>query len=344
VTRRVRTLIVGCVLLVVLLVLAVALPVPYVILSPGGTYNTLGTIPGQSRQIIAVNGRTPNKTTGGLILLTVYESTGRVSVVDALSGWLAHDRIVVPHDSIVAPGTSQKQQNQQDTQDFVGSQDDATLAAFCELGYPQGVQVEGFETGSKATGVLKVGDNLVSINGQPANSINALTAVLQAAAPGSTATVVVQRSGATTTLGVPLVAAPAGSKGARMGVSVESGCVAPFQIDLGLANMIGGPSGGLMFALGIIDKVGTIDLTKGEQIAGTGTIDPTGAVGPIGGIQLKMIAARRAGATIFLAPASNCSDVVGNIPKGLDVVKVDTLHNAIQDLLNLQGGKSVPHC
>jgi PDZ domain-containing protein len=129
-----------------------------------------------------------------------------------------------------------------------------------------------------------------------------------------------------------------------MGVSVESGCVAPFQVDLGLADIIGGPSGGLMFALGIIDKVGTTDLTKGAQIAGTGTIDPTGKVGVIGGIQLKMIAARRAGATVFLAPAGNCTDVVGNIPRGLNVVKVDTLHNAITDLLNLQDGKSVPHC
>src|ERR1700712_4276960 len=99
-----------------------------------------------------------------------------------------------------------------------------------------------------------------------------------------------------------------------------------------------------MFALGIIDKVGTVDLTNKKTIAGTGTIDPTGAVGAIGGIQLKMIAARRAGATVFLAPASNCSDVRGNIPSGLNVVKVDTLHSAVQDLLALQNNKAVPHC
>ena len=105
----------------------------------------------------------------------------------------------------------------------------------------------------------------------------------------------INRAGAQQTVTVPLIAPPAGSKGARMGVSVAEGCVAPFQVDLGLADQIGGPSGGLMFALGIMDKVGPIDLTKGTQIAGTGTIDPTGTVGAIGGIQLKMIAARRAG-------------------------------------------------
>ena len=111
-----------------------------------------------------------------------------------------------------------------------------------------------------------------------------------------------------------------------MGVNVAAGCVAPFQVDLGLADQIGGPSGGLMFALGIMDKVGPDDLTAASEIAGTGTIDATGAVGAIGGIQLKMIAARRAGATVFLAPATNCADVRGNIPKGLNVVKVDSLH------------------
>jgi PDZ domain-containing protein len=67
-------------------------------------------------------------------------------------------------------------------------------------------------------------------------------------------------------------------------------------------------------------------------------------VGAIGGIQLKMIAARHAGATVFLAPAGNCSNVRGNIPHGLDVVKVATLKDAINDLMALQAGKSVPHC
>jgi PDZ domain-containing protein len=331
-------------MLAILLVLAVALPVPYVILSPGPTYNTLGAVPGQSTQIIVLKGRTANTTTGNLNLTTVNESTDRVSVLDALVGWLQHDRVVVPHDSVVPPGTSQKEASKQDTQDFVGSQDNATVAAFCELGYPKGVQIQGFADGSKAKDVLKVGDNLVSINGSAANTEAALTAVLEAASPGSDATVVVERAGAQQTVTVPLIAPPAGSKGARMGVSVQTGCVASFQVDLGLADQIGGPSAGLMFALGIIDKVGPDDLTKGAYIAGTGTITADGTVGPIGGIQLKMIAARRAGATVFLAPSGNCADVRAATPKGLNVVKVDTLHGAKTALLALQAGTAVPHC
>jgi PDZ domain-containing protein len=344
VTRRVRTLLVGCTLLVALLVLVFALPVPYVILSPGETFNTLGDVPGQRTPIIAVTGKTPNQTSGTLILTTVDESTGRVSIISALAGWLQHDRIVVPHDAIVPPGTSQSKQNQQDTADFVGSQDDASAAAFCELGYPKGVLIEGYSTGTKAKNLLKVGDGLVSIDGQSADTVDKLTTVLEAATPAEVATVVIERAGIQQTVMVPLIAAPAGSKGARIGVSVAEGCVAPFQVDLGLADQIGGPSGGLMFALGIMDKVGPTDLTKGLHVAGTGTIDPTGAVGAIGGIQLKMIAAQRAGATVFLAPASNCTDVRGNIPNKLNVVKVDTLHSAVSDLLALQQGKDVPHC
>jgi PDZ domain-containing protein len=336
--------VVGCTLLVALLALVFALPVPYVILSPGETFNTLGTVPGGSAQIIAVSGTTPNKTSGTLILTTVNESTDSVSVIEAIAGWLQSDRIVVPHDAIVAPGTSQKVQNEQDTQDFVSSQDDATLAAFCELGYPKGVLIEGYSDGTKAKDVLKVGDALVSINGQAASTLDALTAVLQGATPGTSATVVIDRAGQQHTVSVPLIAPPAGAKGARMGVSVADGCVAPFSIDLALADQIGGPSGGLMFALGIIDKVGKQDLTQGRKIAGTGTIDPTGAVGAIGGIQLKMIAARRAGASVFLAPTTNCADVRGNVPDGLQVISVSSLHEAKTDLLNLQSDKPVPHC
>ena len=66
--------------------------------------------------------------------------------------------------------------------------------------------------------------------------------------------------------------------------------------------------------------------------------------GPIGGIQLKMIAARDKGATVFLAPAGNCSDVRGATPDGLQVVKVSTLHGAVQDLLRIQHGQPVPSC
>ena len=108
---------------------------------------------------------------------------------------------------------------------------------------------------------------------------------------------------------------------------------------------VGGPSAGLMFSLGIYDKLTPGDLTGGKFIAGTGTITPEGQVGPIGGIQQKMGAARRAGATIFLTPTQNCADAVASDPKGLRLVRVDTMHGALQALSAVRTGQgAIPAC
>ncbi|AEF31936.1 Lon protease (S16) C-terminal proteolytic domain protein [Gardnerella vaginalis HMP9231] len=104
---------------------------------------------------------------------------------------------------------------------------------------------------------------------------------------------------------------------------------------------IGGPSAGMMYALGILNKLTGVDLAGGKTIAGTGTIDNNGKVGAIGGIHLKMISAKRDGARWFLAPNSNCDEVVGNIPQGLNVVSVKTLDDAYKALEKIKAGKSI---
>jgi Lon-like protease len=109
---------------------------------------------------------------------------------------------------------------------------------------------------------------------------------------------------------------------------------------------IGGPSAGMMYALGVLTKLTPQDETGGKTIAGTGTIDKNGEVGEIGGIQLKMLAAKRDGATYFLAPADNCNEVVGHVPSGLRDVKVSTLDEAYGMLEAIGTGKDadLPHC
>ncbi|MDF7664201.1 Lon protease [Bifidobacterium sp. ESL0763] len=109
---------------------------------------------------------------------------------------------------------------------------------------------------------------------------------------------------------------------------------------------IGGPSAGMMYALGVIDKLTPADETGGRVIAGTGTISKSGKVGQIGSIRLKMLGARRDGATWFLAPASNCDEVVGHVPAGLRDVRVSTLadaYKAVKAIGSGQGGL-LPHC
>lgn len=342
-TRRVRTLLVAGVLFIALLFVAILMPVPYVVLSPGPTLNTLGT-DDQNRVIIVLKGRDARQTTGHLNLTTVDITTNRVTAFQALTGWLQHDRVVVPRSSIYPPGQSQQQINQEDTEQFASSQDNATAAAFCELGYPRGFGVLSVDANAGAKDKLKAFDRLVSVDGAPVDTADKLTAVLAKHKPGDKVTVAFKRSDQPMTATITLSAPDKGKTGARIGIGVGDECFAPFEVDLGLGDQIGGPSAGLMFALGIMDKVGPTDLTNGAYIAGTGEIQTDGKVLPIGGIALKMIAARRAGATVFLAPQDNCADVRGATPKGLNVIKVGTLHQAVQDLLDLKSGKPVAHC
>jgi PDZ domain-containing protein len=341
----VRTLAVAGVLFVVLFILALTMPVPYVILSPGPTVNTLGAdVNGDI--VIVIEGRKSATTSGHLDLTTVSISGESVTAFQALAAWLTHDEVVVPKTAIYPPGTSEDETNQKNAQDFQVSQDSATAAALCELGYPKGFGVIDVPADGPSHGILQAGDRFVSVAGKPVSSRTQLEDVLKKLPPGTKVEVVVKRATKTAKLMVTLGELPKGltRTGGYLGVVPDNTCLAPFTVDLGLANQIGGPSAGLMFALGIMDKVGSVDLTKGRYIAGTGTIDTNGKVGPIGGIQLKMIAAHDKGATVFLAPAGNCGDVRSATPKGLTVVKVNTLHDAVQDLLKIQRNESVPHC
>lgn len=111
---------------------------------------------------------------------------------------------------------------------------------------------------------------------------------------------------------------------------------------------VGGPSAGLLFTLGIIDKIKGDghggDLTGGRNIAGTGTIDASGKVGAVGGVPLKEQAARRDGATVFLVPRGECSDAKAELPHGLKLIPVDTLDGALAALAALDAGRATPAC
>lgn len=341
--RRTLTLLISAVLVVVLGVVVWCVPVPYVVLSPGPTLNTLGT-DDSGKDIIVLKDHQARTTSGHLNLTTVSEQSDRVTAGQALIGWIKHDEVVVPRSSIFPPGQSSQQVTQQNTEDFSESQDAATIAAACELGYPSGFGILDVDPTLGSAGKLRVGDQLVSIDGSPASSEATLTAVLKTKKVGQQVEVTVTRDSASQSYSVTLTAPSKAGDPPRLGIVVGTGCLLPFEVDLGLNNEIGGPSAGLMFALGIMDKIGPTDITKGRFIAGTGEISTDGTVSPIGGIALKMIAARKAGATIFLAPADNCGDVRGNIPSGLDVVKVSSLHDAVQSLAELAENKAVPHC
>ena len=196
--------------------------------------------------------------------------------------------------------------------------------------------------GSPSAGVFEPDDELVTVDGDPATSSEAVRAAVQRHKPGDTFPVVVRRDGKEQT-----VTAKTGESDGRtvMGVGLRLDYDLPVDVTLRTGN-VGGPSAGLMFSLAIYDALTPGELTGGKKIAGTGTMDDDGTVGPIGGIRQKLIGARRAGADFFLAPADNCAEVVGNVPSGLRVVKVESFDDGVEAVRDIGTGKaaSLPTC
>jgi len=345
-SRRSLTLLIASVGTAVAIAVSVLVPVPYVILGPGPTLNTLGK-DSSGRPLITISGRASYPTSGHLNMVTVsYQGCqgNRFNIFTALVAWLNPREAVVPEGEICPAGQTQKQTQEQDTQEMTSSQQMATAAALTQLHIPFSTQVVVVkpEKGFPAYGVLKAGDVITEVDGQPVTSQAVLTKLISAHPAGSTLTLTITREGQSRQVQV-------GTKESGghpvMGVQIGGQFKFPFQVKISVGD-IGGPSAGLMFALGIIDKLTKMNLTGGKFIAGTGEIEPSGKVDPIGGIQQKMVGARNAGATIFLTPAANCADTKGAVPAGLRLVKVSTLNQAVTYLQSLKSGhgQSVPSC
>ncbi|WP_442855344.1 YlbL family protein [Arthrobacter sp. B6] len=311
------------------------LPVPYVVEKPGPTFNTLGEARGGP--VISVTGREAYPAAGNLDLTTVDVDggpNGPVSILGVFAAWLDPSKSVHPEELKYPKGTTREQAEEQGSVAMATSQENAVASALNELDIPfsQQLQAAGFSTGSPSAGKIEQGDVFASINGKPITSLSVIQDEL-AAGKGAPATVVVQRAGESVTQTITPMDNGAGRY--ILGVQLKYLFEFPFDVEISL-DRVGGPSAGLMFSLGVIDTVTPGDLTGGKHIAGTGTITPDGVVGPIGGIRQKMLGARAAGATLFLAPAGNCNSVVGHVPGGLQVVKVENLAQA-RDAVELAG-------
>ncbi|GAA5087931.1 PDZ domain-containing protein [Thermocatellispora tengchongensis] len=325
------------------LVLGVAgalMPVPYVVLSPGPTENTIGDVKGQP--VITIKGRQTYPTTGALRLVTVAYQGGPDASIDlltALRGWVDSTIAVVPEETIFPRTSTAEEVEQQNTQEMTTSQDDATAAALNQLKIPFSsvVRVMATEKGKPADGALKPGDEINEVDGTAATDVEKVAEIVRAHKPGEQVTFGVTRAGKRTTVPIKTVATSDGKS--MVGVTMEASFKFPFEVDISVGD-VGGPSAGLMFSLGIVDKLTPGSMTGGKSIAGTGTITPEGKVGPIGGIQQKMVGARQAGATIFLTPAANCGEAVKAVPDGLRLVKVDTLSAAVQAIDSLRENRT----
>jgi len=344
----------GWIVLGVALVAGIALgvvPSPYVIEQPGPVFNTLGTAPNADdveTPLIHIEGEPVYPTKGSLDLLTVSlfgNQESRPSWLAVAGAWLDPSKAVLPVDQVFPVGITSEQRDTQNQAAMVNSQQDAIAAALTHLeyDYPTTVTVVGLPDDSPATGLLAAGDVVTSIDDTPIRSISGLRAALQTAGTDAPVLVGLTRDGTAASKSVT----PVLSDGSVvLGIGVTTNYVFPFTVELEL-DRVGGPSAGMMFALGIIDKLTPGELQGGASVAGTGTIDQAGTVGPIGGIQQKLYGAKDAGADWFLAPAENCDEVTGHIPKGLTVFSVETLDDALAALDVVRTGGdagSVPTC
>lgn len=307
----------------------VFLPTPYVIEQPGPVFNVLSVEKGQP--VITVENAKTYETSGDLDLLTVRVLGSRENTPSWLEigmAWLDPAQVITPVDAIFPAGQTYKQAEVESAAMMEQSQQDAVAVALKKLGYkvPFEVYVSQVLKGSAASGILRATDFIKSANGVSVQSVEELRAVLDKAA-GAPVEIKFERAGQVQTAEITPVKNEDGAY--RMGVLVGIKYDFPIQVDLKLSD-VGGPSGGMIFALGIYDTLTPGYLLGGEKVAGTGTIDANGNVGPIGGIRQKMYGAKNAGAKYFLAPAENCADVKGHIPSGLKVFKVSTFDEALE--------------
>lgn len=337
--RRGATLLVGVVVLVALVLGSfVGIKVPYVEEGPGPTWNTLGSASG--KQLISISGGATSNSAGQLRMVTVGVED-QISLWQAIRGWLDPSDAVVPREVIYPPDQTQQQVDQENQQEFTDSQNSAETAALRELGFPVQVSVQSVVSGQPAEGHLRAGDVITTVNGQKVTSVEKLTSLIKAKPAGTPLNVGYTRAGASASTTITSDKASDGS--AQVGVQVAQKQPSPFTIKFSLDD-VGGPSAGLMFSLGIVDKLTPTDLTGGRTIAGTGTIDDEGTVGPIGGIAQKMRGAKRDGATVFLAPADNCPEAAANAVPGLELVKVSTIGDALAALQKLRDHQTPTGC
>lgn len=336
------------------LVVLTFLPTPYVIQRPGPVYDTLGTAAGPDGEqvpLIQVEGAETFETAGTLDLTTVQVVGNRErtpSWFELALAWTDSSRAVVPLESVFPEGVTTEQRDERNATLMVDSQHEATAAALDELGYDTGAEVVVQEVveGAPAQGSLEAEDVITAIDGTPVTSAKQLRQAIQDAGGDPVGLTVQRAEGEQVVEVTPEKQVEGDVTTWLIGVTLRTDYDFEIDVTLQLDN-VGGPSAGMMFALGIIDTLTEGELNGGENVAGTGTIEADGTVGPIGGIRQKLYGARDAGADYFLAPSTNCDEVIGHVPDGLTVISTSTLEDSLDALEVIANGgevESLPSC
>jgi len=351
VTKRTRALVASATSLVLLIGVALLLPVPFVKMSPGPTYNVVGEFNGVP--VIDIEGTEVFPTTGSLDMTTVMESggpRGGLTFVEAIGSWFNQADAVLPRELLYPDDVSGEDVRVRQAAMFSTAESNSVAAALGYLGKPVRTElvVTAVYADTPAEGVLQPRDRILAVNGTEVSEPAQVGEAVRSEPIGTDFTFTVQRlvDGTLKTLDVKVRSQdnPDDPGTPQVGIGVGLNDAADFDITFTLKD-IGGPSAGMMFALGLVDKLSPADLAAGRHIAGTGTITPEGEVGTIGGIRQKLAGARAAGAELFLMPAAHCAEAEGHIPEGLTVVPIKTLADAVAGVKAWNAGeKSLATC
>ena len=278
---------------------------------------------------------------GQFYLVTVI-SQAPITAGEWLAGQVSPALQIVPPEQVTPKNTTPQQQARQDYQMLDTSETTAIAVGLRLAGYNsvlvgKGVQVDAILPGSHANGVLKTGDIIVGLNGNPIQTTNDLINGISAQTSLAPVHLLVKRAGAELSLDIPLMAPATPNGTPKLGIQIETAGFnynPPFPVAIETNKISGGPSAGLIFTLTVYNSLISQDLTGGRRIAGTGTINLDGSVGPIGGVKQKIFAAEAVGATYFLCPVDNYADAV-SVARSLKVVKIATVQQAIDFLRSL---------
>ena len=343
-TRRTATLVASIVVLVVSLGLVTAFPVPFVSFSPGPVKDTLG-ISSKNKPVIEITGHETFPTSGQLDLTTVSVTSPdrQLTLPQAMRNWLDPHHDLFPRDIIYPPDQSADEVEQQNTAEMTGSQDSAVAAALQAAKVPFNPKVATVAKDTPADGKLKPGDVILAVDGKTVSQVPQVGDLVREHKVGENVVFLIRRGATEQT--VQLKTAPTPGEETRPMVGITVGVDSKVRVTVNLGQDIGGPSAGTAFALAIYDKLTPGALLAGKHVAGTGTIDALGQVGAIGGIQQKIAGAKNDGATVFLVPAPNCEAALHADVKGIQLVKITTLSDAISALQAVASGKgNVPAC
>jgi len=309
-------------------------PIPFVFFKPGVPDNVAG-------KIISIKDAKTYPINGKLFITSILVTNPDSPVFGAetLVNWAIGPHVVLPKESVYPPIQPAQKIERDSRNEMESSKVTSTAAALRYLGYDfeEVYYVSDIREYSDAIKKLKIGDVITKIDGKEINQIEEIRTSYAKKSIGDPLLITVERkdkNGKVTPVTIQVILVEnldiEEKERPAIGILVGTSARFPIEVDFNLPG-VGGPSAGLIFAVGIVEKLTEEDLVRGRKIAGTGTITASGKVGGIGGIEEKMVGASRIGATIFIAPRENCPDIE-HVPNGLKVIPVSTLSEAIEAL------------